>query len=228
MDTPFKLISLFLALTILIISLNGVILATEGQENEDKITRQHNIENLGWFCPSCGMYIPFVKTICPYCNEERPLKTKNLRWSCPQCEEFVHFDKLFCTSCGEERPATNSNQYQLFNKIDKHPSMRSIGFWTMICGAIALGGSIVGLTYVLISEYKHDPKFFTSTTIATGAFTGISVLFYTIGRTSSDMVPVNPKLYDFLGSSSMYNYRLLDDRPTLQEDFQIIGMNFTF
>lgn len=226
MNSPFKIISLFLALSILILPLNVITFASDEQEEEN--TSQLSIENRGWFCPSCGMYIPFIKTICPYCNEERPLKTKNLRWSCPQCAEFVHFDKLFCTSCGEERPATDSDKYKIFNRVDKHPSMRSIGFWTMICGAIALGGSIVGLTYVLISEYKHDPKFFTSTTIATGAFTGIGVLFYTIGRTSSDMVPVNPKLYNFLGSSSMYNYRLLDDRPTLQEDFQIIGMNFTF
>ncbi len=235
MNNPFKLISLFLALTILIIPLNGIIFADEDYENEEETTPQKNTEDSIWVCPMCGEFISFIETICPSCGyerqEQKPEEGKigDLRWLCPECGEYVKLDEDYCPYCEEEKPQTDSNQFQLFYEVKKHPTMRNAGKWMTIIGICNIGGSFAlislpekadeGIPVVLIVGI---PLLLSGLVLA-----GIGIPLLIIGR-GSDKIPINPATYDKLGYNSLDNYRLLDDRPMLQEEFQLVGMSVTF
>lgn len=235
MNNPFKLISLFLALTILIIPLNGIIFADEDYENEEETTPQKNTEDSIWVCPMCGEFISFIETICPSCGyerqEQKPKEGKigDLRWLCPECGEYVKLDEDCCPYCEEEKPQTDSNQFQLFYEVKKHPTMRNAGKWMTIIGVCSTGGSIA-LIPLSEKEGEINPVPFvvgTALFLSGLVLAGIGIPLLIIGR-GSDKIPINPATYDKLGYNSLDNYRLLDDRPMLQEEFQLVGMSVTF
>lgn len=255
MSLQFRIISLSLALIILLVPINGVIFADENGEGSDETTFAPEQEDDGnqtieieyaskWKCSSCGQSNGMDEEMCIFCYSERDenaeiitekteVKMKNLRWQCPHCDEFTRLGDDICFLCGEPKPTVESGSFpQLFVRVSKNPTLRSVGKGLMLGGGI--GFAISGGLFVFATTQEGLGALGMAITSVVAAIISAFVfvpglVIYLVSRASFKMIPVSQDLSIETGCNSLDNYRLFaDEHQPPASDIAVIGFGFTF